>query len=187
MNSAIDSISFKGKVHLIVNDAELSRVQGKILLARELGFDTETRPSFRKGEVYKVSLLQLATDEDAYLIRLGGITQFEVLKQIFEDEGVLKVGAAIRDDLRQLQIRFKFLPKNFLDLQDLAKEKGLTHFGLKGMTEEVLGARLGKGPKLTNWDAALLTDQQIQYAATDAWIGLRLYHALMTRADSVKL
>lgn len=178
-----DAISFPGKIHLIVNDQELARAAPALREAGELGFDTETRPSFRKGEVYQVALLQLATDDDAFLIRLHGLRAFDLLREVFENEAVLKVGAAIRDDLRQLQARFKFLPKNFVELQDVAKAKGLQNFGLKGMTEEVLGARLSKGPKLTNWEAPTLSEPQLHYAATDAWIGLHLHRALRVRAD----
>lgn len=172
-------ISFPGTVHLIDTDAKLERALADLSDIKEFGFDTETRPSFKKGEVFKVALLQLATETDAYLIRLHYVTQFALIKKILEDANVLKVGAAIRDDLKILQKTFPFLPNNFIELQTLAKEKGLQNFGLKGMTEEVLKAPLSKGPKLTNWEAHDLTDKQLMYAATDAWIGLKIYQKLM--------
>ncbi len=171
-------LSFKGKIHLISTDQELQTAAGALAAAKELGFDTETKPSFKKGEVYPVALLQLATATDAYLIRLHFITEFTVLKTIFENEQILKVGVAIRDDLKLLQKAFPFQPKNFTELQDLAKKKGVNHFGLKGMTEEVLHATISKGAKMTNWQAAELTDAQQLYAATDAWIGLMLYQKI---------
>lgn len=148
---------------------------------QELGFDTETRPSFRKGESHPVSLLQLATDSDAFLVRLHHVTDFGPIIEIFENKNILKVGAAIRDDLKGLRKIFPFNAENFIELQTVAKEKGLKNFGLKGMAEEVLQARLSKGPKLTNWEAQNLTDQQLQYAATDAWIGLHLYRTISMR------
>ena len=144
-----------------------------------LGFDTETRPSFNKGEVYKAALLQLSTDVDAYLIRLQYVTQFHVLKSILENKEIVKVGVAIRDDLRLLQKTFTFNPQSFIELQHLAKAKGLKNTGLKGMTEEVLQASLSKRAKVTNWEARELSDKQQIYAATDAWIGLTLYGKLM--------
>ena len=177
-------LSFTGKIHLITNDQELQSVAGQLSAIKQFGFDTETRPSFKKGEVYQVALLQLATETDAYIIRLHRINQFQILKNIFESTEVLKVGVAIRDDLKQLQKVFQFTPENFIELQNLAKEKGLKNFGLKGMTEEVLQATITKGPKITNWEAAELTDRQILYAATDAWIGFTLYHKLITRSIS---
>ena len=171
-------IQFKGQIHLITNDAELAAVANELSMASEFGFDTETRPSFKKGEFYNTALLQLATEEDAYLIRLRGISQFEILKNVLEDKNVLKVGVAIRDDIKQLQKLFKFEPGNFIELQDVAKKNGLQNFGLKGMTEELLQARLSKAAKITNWDARELTPAQILYAATDAWVGLKLFEKM---------
>jgi ribonuclease D len=177
----LELIQFKGKIHLITTDQHLAEVSSDMLQTTHLGFDTETRPSFKKGEVYKVALLQLATDHNAYLIRLNGLTQFEILKNIFENKNILKAGVAIRDDIKQLQKIFPFIPQNFTELQDLAKAKGLQNFGLKGMTEEVLGARLSKAAKITNWEAPTLTPAQILYAATDAWVGLELHRKISSR------
>lgn len=171
-------LNFSGQIHLITSDQELEKVVQTLTAAKELGFDTETRPSFKKGEVYNVAMLQLATETDAYIFRFGHITRFEVLKFVFENPDVVKVGVAIRDDLKQLQKRFQFVPQNFVELQSVAKEKGLKNMGLKGMTEEVLSATISKGPKTTNWEAQVLTERQIKYAATDAWIGLMLYQKL---------
>ena len=177
----LDRISFPGKIYLINSNQELSAVAENLKNIQEFGFDTETRPSFKKGEVYKVALLQLATADTAFLFRLHRLTEFQLLKSIFENPKVLKVGAALRDDLRQLQITFKFSPKNFVELQDLAKTKGLKNFGLKGMTEEILQATISKGPKMTNWEASELSPPQQLYAATDAWIGLELYKKLQSK------
>lgn len=143
------------------------------------GFDTETRPAFKKGEVYPVALVQLATETDAYIVRMRQISQFDILKHIFENSEVVKVGVAIRDDLKQLKKKFQFTQQNFIELQDVAKVKGLKNFGLKGMTQEVLQETITKGPKTTNWEAHELTPKQIMYAATDAWLGLMLYQRLL--------
>ncbi len=171
-------IFFEGKIHLIVGDQVLAKFVDEIAAAKELGFDTETRPSFKKGEFYKTALLQLATLDAAYLIRLHSITRFEAIKNIFENKEIVKVGAAIRDDLKSLQKIFKFEPQTFVELQTLAKTKKITNMGLKGMTEEVLDHTISKGPKTTNWEAAHLTERQLRYAATDAWIGLKIFQKL---------
>ncbi|MFZ3229444.1 MAG: 3'-5' exonuclease [Pseudobdellovibrio sp.] len=168
-------ISFSGNIHLINNDQELEAVAAELNSAIQLGFDTETKPSFKKGEVYKVALLQLSTETNAYLIRLHYITNHLIIKNIFESDKILKVGVAIRDDIKQLQKHFQFEPKNFIELQDVAKDKGLKNFGLKGMAAEVMNGALSKGPKMTNWELPILTEPQLMYAATDAWIGLALY------------
>jgi ribonuclease D len=174
----LSQISFSGKIHLITTDKELSEVTDLLSQAKQLGFDTETRPSFKKGEVFKVALLQLATETDAFLLRLHGLTEFEQIKNIFQNPEITKVGVAIRDDLKILQKVFNFTPQGFVELQDVAKARGLKNFGLKGMTEEVLRARLSKAAKMSNWEANSLSQQQLMYAATDAWIGLHLFHAL---------
>lgn len=174
----LNRISFPGKIHLITNDYELDVACNHLEQVTELGFDTETKPSFKKGHVFKVALLQLATESDAYLIRLHHVTHYHHIKKILENTKILKVGAAIRDDLKVLQKVFTFVPGNFHELQNLAKEKNLKNFGLRGMTEEVLNAALSKGPKMTNWELKTLTAQQQMYAATDAWIGLALYKKL---------
>lgn len=175
---ALELIQFPGTIHLIDNDAKADILTERLRDVTELGFDTETRPSFRKGEVYKTAILQLATDDDAYVIQLQKLSRFDVLKRIFEEKTTLKVGVAIRDDLKKLKQSFPFLPENFVELQDLAKSKGLKNFGLQGMTEEVLNARLSKKAKITNWEARTLTRDQIMYAATDAWVGLELFRKI---------
>lgn len=172
-------IHFPGKIHLITNDQELSAVTEALNSASALGFDTETRASFKVGEVYKVALLQLATEQDAYLIRLHGIKNFDPVKRILENPHVLKVGVAIRDDLKNLNKLFPFKPQNFVELQNVAKEKGLKNMGLRGMTEEVLQSSLSKAAKISNWEMRVLSPEQIMYAATDAWIGLKLYQKII--------
>lgn len=171
-------LSFQGKIHLICNDEELSIVSDCLKSAKVLGFDTETKPSYVKGQVFKVALLQLSTETDAYLIRLHKISQFQSLINVFENTEIIKVGVAIHDDLRALQKTFKFTPQKFIEIQTLARKKGLTKLGLKNMAEELLHGTVFKGPKMTNWERVKLTDEQLMYAATDAWIGLKLLEKL---------
>jgi ribonuclease D len=179
----VNFISFPGKIHLINNDRELRAVASGLNLAKTLGFDTETKPQFQKGPPFKVALLQLATETDAYIVRLHYVTEFQILKEVFENRAIVKVGVAVGDDIKKIQRVVPFLPQGFVEMQFLAKKKGLKNFGLKGMAEEVLHASLSKGPKMTNWEAQTLTERQLMYAATDAWIGLRLYDELMKRPD----
>lgn len=178
----LKTITFPGKVHLIKSDQELLSMN--IGSAKILGFDTETRPSFKKGEVHKVALLQLATETDAYLIRLHHIKTFHKIKEILENKEIVKVGVAISHDLKILQKTFPFTPQGFVELQQVAKAKKIISMGLKGMTEEVLGASLSKRSKMTNWEAAHLTPPQQLYAATDAWIGLKIYQRLMGQSST---
>ncbi len=182
----LNRISFTGKIHLIDHDDKISKAAEALSKMTQLGFDTETRPAFKKGEVHQVALLQLSTETDAYIFRLHQITEFKILISILENPDIVKVGVAIRDDLKTLQKKFSFTPQNFIELQTLAKTKGLQNFGLKSMTEEVFQATITKSAKMTNWELPVLSDKQLNYAATDAWIGLMLYQKLIIMTDPVK-
>lgn len=169
---------FPGEIVIVNHDSEilpaLKLLKGEPLI----GFDTETKPSFKKGEVYQVSLLQLATPHHALLFRLHSLSDYSAIAHFFEDGSVLKIGVAIRDDIKGLQKIFPFSPKGFIELSDMAKTYRLKNYGLKGMTEEVLDLTLSKRAKLSNWESSILKNDQLIYAATDAWIGREIYIAL---------
>ncbi len=169
---------FPGKIILVENDDAIASGLDLIRSESIIGFDTETKPSFKKGEFYHVSLLQLATPDFAILFRLHALSDFSLIKHFFENEEINKVGVAIRDDLKGLQKIFHFEPKSFIELSDMAKKYNLNNFGLKGMTEEVLNLTLSKKAKLSNWESRDLKLDQKIYAATDAWIGREIYLAL---------
>lgn len=173
-----DKAQFPGKIITITQDKDVFGAIELLKGERVIGFDTETKPSFKKGEHHVVSLLQLATDDYALLFRLHYLKDFAPIQILFEDQSIVKTGVAIRDDLKALQKLFPFTPGGFVELADLAKEKNLKNFGLKGMTEEVLNLTLSKKAKLSNWEARDLKGDQLEYAATDAWIGRKLYNEL---------
>ncbi len=177
-NPQFNTATFDGKIHLIESDKDLEHFFGALNNSTFLGFDTETRPSFKKGDIFKMALLQLSNEEDAYLIRLHFIKDFTPIKILLENKQITKIGLAIRDDIKGLQKLFPFEPQNFVELQDLAKTKGLKNFGLKGMCEEVLNLALSKKAKLSNWENKNLSTEQLNYAATDAWIGLKIFQKL---------
>lgn len=169
---------FPGEIIMINSDHEIAAALELLRSEPLIGFDTETKPSFRKGEVYQVSLLQLASADYALLFRLHGLQDFSLLKTFFENENVKKIGVAIRDDIKALQKTFPFEPKGFVELSEMAKSYNLKNFGLKGMTEEVLNLTLSKRAKLSNWESSVLKNDQKNYAATDAWIGREIYIAI---------
>lgn len=169
---------FPGEIIMINSDNEIAPALDLLRSEPLIGFDTETKPSFKKGEVYQVSLLQLATPDYALLFRLHGLKDFTLIKAFFENENYKKIGVAIRDDIKALQKAFHFEPKGFVELSEMAKSYNLKNFGLKGMTEEVLNLTLSKRAKLSNWEAKDLKNDQKFYAATDAWIGREIYIAI---------
>lgn len=150
-------------------------------MAREtmLGFDTETRPSFKRGVTYKTALLQLSTEHKAWLIRINKIGLPDCIVSILENPNILKAGVAIRDDIKGLQKWHPFTPGNFTELQNLALEHGIEEFSLKKLAAHVMGIRISKRQRLSNWESSQLTMPQQNYAATDAWVGLMCYKGLV--------
>ena len=169
---------FPGEIVMIHKDEQIKAALDLLGTDELIGFDTETKPAFKKGEVYQVSLLQLDNANHALLIRLHSLKNFTLLKEFFENNEIKKIGVAIRDDVKGLQKLFPFEARGFVELSDMAKERGLKNFGLKGMTEEVLSLTLSKRAKLSNWESRDLGPDQKLYAATDAWIGREIFIAL---------
>jgi ribonuclease D len=140
-----------------------------------IGFDTETKPAFKKGVINKVALLQLSTKKHAFLFRINRIGLPKEITAILADKNIIKPGVAIRDDIKGLQAIRRFQPGGFVELQDEAQNKGIQNFSLKKLTGIACGFRISKGQQLTNWEADVLTEAQQIYAATDAWAALEIF------------
>lgn len=150
---------------------------------RVIGFDTESRPSFRKGVQNKISLLQLSGGGKTFLIRLNKTRMSKGILKILQSRSILKVGAAIRDDVLLMQEVNRFTPRGFVDLQNLVGDYGIHELSLKKMSAIVLGVRVSKAQRLSNWSAQTLTSAQTRYAAIDAWICREIYFALQKNKD----
>lgn len=170
---------FEGVIHVIEKPEDLEIALEYLNRQSVLGFDTETRPAFKKGQVYPVSLLQLSTSEQAFLIRINKIGLPTGLISLLASPKILKIGAAIRDDIKILQRIVPFKPSGFIELQELVKNYGIENFSLKKLSAIVLGFRISKSARLTNWDAHELTEQQMIYGATDAWVSCEIYKQLL--------
>ncbi|MFI3322920.1 MAG: 3'-5' exonuclease [Rikenellaceae bacterium] len=144
-----------------------------------LGFDTETRPSFKKGVNYPLSLLQLSGDEKTFLFRVDRIKLSNRVVRLLRSKSIIKVGADIKEDIRKLQEIVKFTPEGFVDLQKIAIDYGIEEKSLKKLTAIVLGRKLSKAQRLSNWSAKTLTEQQITYAATDSYVSREIYLTLL--------
>ena len=176
----LDSSAFEGDIY-IVDDPEGAVIASKELANYKLlGFDTETKPSFRKGQTFDVALLQLSIPGKVFLFRtlLCGIP--DELKGILEDESIKKAGVAIHDDLKKLKKIRDFEPGGFIDLQAFSSELGIESNGLRKLAAIVLGIRISKNQQLTNWEADELTEAQAVYAATDAWVSAEIYKKLLS-------
>jgi ribonuclease D len=171
--------SFEGAIHVINNSDEADQAINRLSFSEIVGFDTETRPTFKKGKLNTVSLLQLATRDDAYLFRVNNLGYHEGLEHFLGQETTMKVGAAIHEDVRALKAVYPKQAMGFIDLQDIVKNYGIENIGVKKMAAIVLGFRISKSQQLSNWDADILTEAQMIYAATDAWVSLEIYLKLI--------
>ena len=171
-------LAFEGKIHLISETKDLSDAIKILRRDSILGFDTETRPTFKKGEQYSVSLLQLSTKDEAFLFRLNYLGLPEELISLLADPEILKVGVAILDDIRALQKLCKFDAESFVDLSNIASELGIVTCGLRNLAAIFFGVRITKKEQLTNWERHKFNSSQCLYAATDAWICLEMFNFL---------
>jgi ribonuclease D len=170
--------AFDGKIVVVQEPAKVVRAIDEINEHAVAGFDTETRPAFVKGQRYNVALMQLALPHKVFLIRLQATGLTPELIHYLQDKEKLKVGLALRDDLIALQRLQRFKPDGFLELTHLTRKAGYEAESIKKLTALLLGFRISKGAQTSNWEAPTLTQKQLQYAATDAWVCLEMYKKL---------
>ncbi len=166
---------YHGPVHLVSTSHELAQALADIRQERVTGFDTETRPAFRKGEVYLPCLAQVATARAVYLFPLRHTEMFPALTELLTEARLAKAGVALADDLRSLKKLFPFTEKHIVDLGLAARRCGLEQTGVRNLAAIFLGFRIPKGARTSNWAAPRLTEAQVTYAATDAWVCRELY------------
>ena len=176
--STMPTIAFEGRIITIDTVADTDKAVKALSKEKVLGIDTETRPSFRKGVHYNVSLIQLSTADTCFLIRLNRVEMPDSLISLLEDTNITKVGISLHDDYQALSKRRKFKAGGFFDLQKHVKEFGIEEMSLQKIYAIIFGQRISKSQQLTNWENDVLTDKQKQYAATDAWACLNIYNKL---------
>ena len=176
---------YEGQIILTTDDEQQATIFEELSQHEVVGFDTETKPAFKRGVRHEVSLIQLAIPHKVFLIRLNHTGFTPELAAFFADHQVRKVGISIKDDLRHLarlgdQHHLRFDPHHILDLNDTAKHLGVPHMGVKKLTAIFLGFRVSKAQQTSNWENPQLTEQQKRYAATDAWVCLEIYQRLVS-------
>ena len=175
----LPAVEFRGEIRIVEHERDIAAACKTLAEQPVIGFDTETRPSFRPGVTFRVSLLQLSTPTVCYLFRLNKIPLAKPILQLLEDRRILKIGADVAGDLRSLRQIRHFRDAGFIDLQAIAPEWGIAEKSLRKLSAIVLGRRVSKAQRLSNWEAATLTDKQQLYAATDAWVCTRIYEQLL--------
>lgn len=170
--------AYPGQI-VMVDSAALAHSALRVL-AREkiVGFDTETKPSFRKGSRHKVALMQISTADRCFLFRLNKIGICAELKQFLENPEILKIGLSVHDDFGAIRRTEDFEPQGFVELQEMVRDFEIADISLQKIYAIIFGERISKGQRLTNWEADTLTDAQQAYAALDAWACLKIYNVL---------
>lgn len=166
---------YEGEVVLVESEETLEAVLPALAVERVLGFDTETKPTFKKGKMHDPALVQLAAADKVYLFQLKKIPLDKRLACVLADPAIIKAGVAIADDMRSLQNLYGFKPAGLVDLSSVARNNNISMYGLRGLSACFLGVRISKTARCSNWGHARLSAQQVTYAATDAWISRQIY------------
>jgi ribonuclease D len=177
-------IAFDGQIIEIENISDTKNASKYLAKQNLLGFDTETKPNFKKGGKNNVALLQLSTEEYSFLFKLKKTGIPDSLAKILSDENIIKVGVALKDDLTGLKKYSDFKQNGFVELQSYVKNFGIEDMGLKKLTAIILGYKISKSQQVTNWESDKLTSAQKTYAATDAWICQKIFKKLNENQES---
>lgn len=178
----LEKAVYHGKIVVVRDEETLNTWLPMLQNDSIVGFDTETKPSFKKGEVNGIALLQLATSKVALLIKIKDVGLPKNLIDFLKNPNILKVGAAIRDDIKLLTKIKRFIPAGFIDLQNMVPNYGITSVSVRKMSGIVLGLKVSKSQQLSNWDLPNLSEAQQQYAAIDAWACQQIYLKLINGA-----
>jgi ribonuclease D len=165
---------FNGTIHLFKNQDEAEEYISKLEPLTIIGFDTESRPSFKKGQHFPISLIQIATETDAYLFRIRKTGIPQSLKKILADEKIAKIGVGLQQDLSEMRAK-RIECANFIDLEKIAGIHKFKQRGIRALAAFFLGMRISKSAQKSNWARDTLSPAQIRYAATDAWSSLMIY------------
>lgn len=177
-------IRFEGKIITVISESEASRAVDFLLSQPILGIDTETKPTFKRGVIHQVALLQVATHDLCFLFRLNYLGLSPSVVRLLMDRTVPKVGLSLHDDLNMLHKRGEFQAGSFIDLQNVVKEIGIEDMSLQKLYANLFGMRISKAQQLSNWQADVLSEKQKVYAATDAWACIVIYEELMRLNES---
>jgi ribonuclease D len=169
---------YKGRVIIIETKKDAGRAVEYLSKCQKIGFDTETRPSFTKGQRFKIALMQIATEDVCFLFRLNKIGIPKALESFLSSDTILKIGLSLRDDFGAIRKRTDIEPRNFLDLQNYVGQFGIEDASLQKIYAILFDRKISKGQRLSNWEADRLSDSQQRYAALDAWACLKIYNKL---------
>ena len=170
--------TFSGKIIVVNTGFEAEKAVHFLQTQPLIGFDTETKPAFKRGQTHKVALMQLSTEDICFLFRLNKIGYPDVLDNVICNPSIQKIGLSLRDDFAAIHKRSDKTPQNFIDLQSFVKKFDIEDSSLQKIYALLFGKKISKNQRLSNWEADYLTEAQQSYAAIDAWACLKIYHYL---------
>lgn len=166
---------FEGRIIVIFTEKDADKAVAYLMRQHLLGFDTETRPSFKKGHMHQVSLLQVSTYDTCFLFRLNQMGLPDSIVRLLEDCDITKVGLSLQDDLRLLKARRPFRSGTFVELQKEVKDIGIEDNSLQKIYANLFHKKISKNQQLSNWESENLSEAQQRYAATDAWACIKIH------------
>jgi ribonuclease D len=172
-------LRFTGNIHVVENYENAVGAFRHLEKFEYLGFDTEKKPTFVRGQYHPTAMVQLSTREDAFLFRLNKIGMHSLLKEILENDKIIKVGISLKDDLADLRKMSKINPAGYRDLNNIAGELGIQQIGVRSLAGIILQQRVSKNQQTSNWENDVLTEPQKNYAALDAWVCAEMYYQLL--------
>ncbi|MCR5180197.1 MAG: 3'-5' exonuclease domain-containing protein 2 [Bacteroidaceae bacterium] len=176
--AALPRVLFEGRIVVVLTEGEADKAVDYLLGFPCVGIDTETRPTFKRGGMNPVALLQVSTPDTCFLFRLNRFGLPESIVRLMTSESTRKIGLSLNDDFSQLRKRKDFKPVNYVELQEYVKPFGIKDLSLQKLYANFFGQKISKNQCLTNWEADVLTEAQQRYAATDAWSCLKLYDVM---------
>ncbi len=182
--NALPLIHWEGRIEVLNTIEEMERTVEHLKGKSVLGFDVETRPTFKKGDYYPPALIQIGDIDCVYLFRICKTKTFAPLLPIIESADILKTGIAIKDDVKELKAAEPFEPAGFFEVTEITRKLGYENRGLRALAGLLLQGRISKAAQVSNWELKELSDKQIRYAATDAWISRELYCRAITEQES---
>ncbi|MFU8847580.1 MAG: 3'-5' exonuclease [Opitutales bacterium] len=177
-------IQWEGDIRILSTLEDMREAVEALQDQSHLGFDTETRPTFKKGQYYPPALIQLASFDCVYLFRISQTKTLDPILPLLESDAILKTGVAIKDDVKELRAVQDFKPAGFIEIADLTKKLGYENRGLRALTGLLMGGRISKAAQVSNWARPELDQKQIRYAATDAWVSRELYVRALAESEA---
>ncbi len=171
----MEVVTFDGRIIVIQTELEAEKAVNYLLTQPMVGIDTETRPSFKRGVIHKVALLQVSTYDTCFLFRLNMIGMCPSVVRLLSHPTLAKVGLSLKDDIHMLHQVGEFPSNNFIDLQNMVGQVGIRDMSLQKIYANLFGMKISKRQRLTNWEVDVLNDAQKAYAAIDAWACLKIY------------